>query len=117
MDNELEEGGRLRDTLCASQATVYLHFVLWLVFARKHGEGNSDTRRICLVDHCWVARCSSRETRAGLRGEIHDLASPAETQDSPLVNRGTLRLDLVEDLGNTLERFGWCSCGLEMLSA
>lgn len=73
--------------MSAFRASMHLHVVFWLVLAWKHGEWDSNARGVRLVDHSWVAGCRGGEACASLRRKVDNLASPAETKDSPFVDR------------------------------
>lgn len=48
-----------------------------------------------------------------LGSKVHDLTTPAESDDTPLVDAGALRLDLFQDLGDTLEGLWWSGESVE----
>jgi len=56
---------------------------------------------------CGLERCSF------LRDEVHDLASPAVTDDAPFLNARALGLDFFEDLRDALESLGRRGLGVE----
>merc|ERR1712151_949605 len=62
-----------------------LDSLLVLILARQHGVRNGDARSIVRVNHSRVSCGSGLELRALLRAQVHDLASPAETDDTPLL--------------------------------
>lgn len=87
-----------------------LDIVLVLTLGREHNVWDGDTGRIVGVDHSWVNGSRSLEVRVLLGREVHNLASPAEAYNSPLLDAAVVALDLFQDLGDTLKGLGRC-CG------
>jgi len=90
--------------------------LLVLILGWKHGVWDGDTRSITGVYHGRVACGGSLEWCARLRGEVDDLAAPAETDDTPFLDVAVLALDLLQDFGDALDSLWWCTCGLEELA-
>lgn len=60
-----------------------------------------------------MAGSSSGPWSVLLGSKVYDLATPAESDDTPLADAGALRLDLFQDLGNTLKGLWWSSESVE----
>lgn len=93
-----------------------LNSFLVLILARQHGDGDGDTSSIVGVDHCGMACSSSLEKCVLLRRQVHNLAAPAEADNSKGCNVLVLTLDLFDHLGNTADGLGWCAGSLEELT-
>jgi len=106
----------LNDVLGLDSLLPALHRLLVLILTRQHGIRDRDAGSIIRVDHCWVAGGSGLELRSLLRAQVHDLAAPAEADDTPLLDAGALGLDLGEDLGNALEGLGRSGGSIEELA-
>lgn len=87
--------------------------LLVLALGWQHGVWDGHTWGIARVHHGWVTRCGSLEWSSRLRGEIDNLASPAEADNAPVLDVTVLALNLFEDFGDALDGLRWCSSGLE----
>lgn len=90
--------------------------LLVLILARQHGNGDADASGIVGINHGRVACSSSLEDGVLLRGQVYNLATPAEANDTEGCNVLVLALDLLDDLGNAADGLGWCTGGLEELA-
>jgi hypothetical protein len=93
-----------------------LDIILRLIFRRQHDERNGDTRGVVRIDHGWVAGRGSLEQGVLLRAQVDDLAPPAVTDHSPLLDAGALSLNFLQDLRDALESLGRRSLGVEELA-
>lgn len=85
--------------------------VLALILGWEHRKRNGNASCVVRINHGWVASGGHLPWSALLRGEVHDLAAPAKANYTPLLDIRALGLDLLQDLGNTLEGLRWsCSC-------
>jgi hypothetical protein len=89
---------------------------LILVFARQHGDGDSDASSVVGVHHCGMASSSSLEECVLLRRQVYNLAAPAETDNAKGCDVLVLTLDLFDHLGDTADGLGWCAGSLEELT-
>lgn len=96
-------GPPLDDVLDLDGLLPLLHVFLRLVLAGKHGVRDGDARSVAGVDHGRVCGGGGLEWRVGLRGQVHDLAAPAVTKDTPGGDAAALRLDLGQNLGDALK--------------
>lgn len=87
-----------------------------LVLRWKHGVRDGNTGSVRGVDHGRVAGRGSLERGARLRGKVDDLSTPAEADNSPLLDVAVLAFDLLQDIWNALHRLWWSSGGGEELA-
>lgn len=90
--------------------------LLVLILARQHGNGDADASGIVGVNHGRVACSGGLEHGILLRGQVDNLAAPAEANDTEGCNVLVLALDLLNDLGNAADGLGRCTSGLEELA-
>jgi len=89
-----------------------LNLRLVLIFARKHSKWNGDIRCIPSRNHSWMGCRRNTEWRSLRGAQIHNLAAPAKSENSPLLN-SLLLAQLLDDLLYAREGLGGCGLVLE----
>jgi hypothetical protein len=75
-----------------------LHVLLGLVSAGQHGDRDGDGCGVVGINHGGVSDGGRLEGCVLLRGQVDNLATPAEAEDTPGLDGAALRFDVFQDL-------------------
>lgn len=103
----------LHNILDLDSLLPFLYIFLWLVLTWEHREWDRDTSSIVGVDHRRMARSCRLEWSVLLRDQVDDLAAPAVSYNTPFLDVGVLRFDLLQNLRDALQSLRWSSLRLE----